>query len=207
MATLSDLRTYVAQDLRDPTNATFSVAEIDDFINQGIDAIADVHPTEVVSTFATVAAGVYSYAASAFSLIYRLDIYTSAGSYRATIPHGYGDGPDSGWEMHGGVVYLPPSWTYTAGDTLRGFGYGRYVQLSASTATTDLTTSAIWAVRVFAQAEAFQRLLNDRAKFQQWQSDTNNSDVSALGLASLMGQARSRWDRERGRMRRMRKTG
>lgn len=207
MATLSDLRTYVAQDLRDPTNATFSVAEIDDFINQGIDAIADVNPTEVVSTFATVAASVYSYAASAFSLLYRLDIYTSSGTYRDTIPHGIGDGPNSGWEMHGGVVYLPPSYTWTVGDTLRGFGYGRYVQLAASTSTTDLTTSAIWAVRVFAQAEAFQRLLNDRAKFQQWQSDTNSSDVSALGLASLMSQARSRWERERGRMRRMRKSG
>jgi hypothetical protein len=207
MATLSDLRTYVARDLRDTSNATFSTAEIDDLINQGIDALADVRPVEIVQTIGTVAAGVYSYAASSFAGIFRVDIYTSAGTYRTTLPHAYGDGPNSGWEFHGGVLYLPPSYTFTAGDTIQAWGYGGYAQLSASTATTDLTTSGIWAVRVFAQAEAFQRLMNDRAKFQQWQSDSNNTDVTALGLASLMAQARSRWDRERGRMRRLRRLG
>ena len=207
MATLANLRTYVARDLRDTGNATFSTAELDELINQGIDALADVQPTEVVQTFATVAAGVYTYAASSFGLIYRIDIYTSAGTYRATLPHGDGDGPNSGWEVHAGVVYLPPSYTFTAGDTLRAFGYGRYIQLSATSDTTDLSTSGIWAVRVFVQAEAFQRLMTDRAKFQQWQSDSNNTDVTALHLGSLMGQARARWDRERGRMRRMRKLG
>lgn len=205
MATLSDLRTQVSRDLRDTSNATFTTSEVDDLVNQGIDAIASFYPREIVQTVGTVSAGVFSYSVSAFQAIYRLDIYTSAGSYRATLPHAFENNPNSGWETHGGVLYLPPSWPLTSGDTLRAFGYGAYTQLSASTSTTDLDTSAQWAVRVFAQAEAFQRLMNDRAKFQQWQSDSNNTDVSIVQLASVMSQARQRWRDEKQRLRRLRK--
>lgn len=206
MATLSDLRTYIARDLRDTTNATWSVAEIDDLANQGLDALSDVYPREIVSTFATIAASTYSYSVAAtFNHLYRIDIYTSASTYRQTLPHAIGD-PNSGWEMHGGVIYLPPSYTFTAGDTLRGFGYARYAQLAASTSTTDLDTTGIWAVRVFAEATAYQRLIADRAKFQQWQANTNGVDTTALGLAQLAESARRRWRDEQRRLRRMRKT-
>ncbi len=207
MTTLADLETYCARDLRDTGNATWSTSELDDLINQGIDALADVYPKEIVQTIGTVAANTYSYAASSFTNIYRLDIYTSDGSYRMTLEPGIGDGPNSGWELHGGVVYLPPSYAWTAGDTLQAWGYGRYLQLSASSSTTDLDASGVWAVRVFVQAEAFGRLIADRAKFQQWQSSSNNTDVTALGLAQLAAGARQRWREERNRLRRMRKMG
>lgn len=205
MATLSDLRTYLARDLRDTSNNTWGVTTLDDLINQGIDTLADVYPKEIVQTIGTVAAGTVSYSASSFTNIYRLDVYTSAGSYRAEIPHGIG-GANSGWELHGSVVYLPPSYTWTAGDTLRAFGYGRYIQLSASTQTTDLDATGIFAVRVFGVAEAYGRLISDRAAFQQWQANAQGVDTTALGLAQLASQARERWRREQQRLRRMRKT-
>ena len=204
MATLADLRTGLSRDLRDTSNATFSVSEIDDLINQGIDAVGDLYPREIVQTIGTVSAGVVSYAASSYTRVYRLDVYTSAGSYRTEIPQGIG-GANTGWEFHGGIIYLPPSYTWTAGDTLRAFGYGRYVQLSASTQTTDLDATATWAVRVFGQKEAFERLISDRVKFQQWQSNSNATDVTALGLAQLASSARQRWRNEQIRLRRMRK--
>lgn len=207
MATLATLRTYVAQDLRDPTNATFSTGEVDDLINQGIDALAAFYPREIVQTIGTVATDVFTYAVTDFKNIFRIDVYKSDGDYRATLPHGYGDGPNSGWELHGGVLYIPPSWPLVAGDTLRAFGYGAYTELSASTQTTDVDASGIWAIRVFAQSEAFQRLMNDRAKFQQWQSDANNTDVSLVQLATVMNQARSRWADEQRRLRKIRKLG
>lgn len=204
MATLSDLRTAVARDLRDTTNATWAVAEIDDLINQGTDALADFYPKEIVQTIGTVAAGVYSYAVSSFSNIYRLDIFTSAGSYRTTFPHGIG-GANSGWELHGGILYLPTVYALTPGDTLRAWGYGRYIQLSAATDTTDMNSTGIWAVRTFCQAEAFGRLTADRAQLQQWQDLPGNTDVTALALAQLAGSARARWREEQRRLRRMRK--
>ncbi len=204
MATLSDLRTTAARALRDTGNATFSVAELDDLINQGIDELADVYPREIVATIGTVAANVTTYSVSAFTNIYRVDV--SDGTYRTALPHGV-DGADSGWETHAGIIYLPPSWPLTNGNTLKVFGYGRYVQLSASTQTTDLDVSGINAVIVFVQVEAFQRLVADRAKFQQWQSNSNNTDVTALGVAQLAGQATARWRAQRQRLRHLRKLG
>lgn len=206
MATLSDIRTYVSMDLRDPSNVTFSTAEVDDLINQGIDALADVYPREIVSDFATIAASTYSYSAASFSRIYRIDLYNSAGTFRAELPSGIGEGANSGWELHGGVVYLPPSLTYTTGDVMRAFGYARYTQLSASTQTTDLDQSGMWAVRVFAQSEAYQRLLNDRAKYQQWQTQSNNTDVRLADLDRTSYNLQRRWQAEQRRLRRLRKS-
>jgi len=207
MTTLANLETYVARDLRDTTNAVFSTAEIDDLINQGINALSAFYPKQIVQTIGTVSAGVYSYSASSFTTIYRLDIYSSSGSYKSTLAPYIGDSPNSGFELHGGVVYLPPLVTYTAGDTLRAFGYGGYVALSVSSATTDLDASGEWAVRVFAQAEAFERLLADRATFQQWQSSPGNTDVSAMALATLARAARQRWLTQQQRLRSLRKRG
>jgi hypothetical protein len=206
MATLSDLRTYVARDLRDTTNATWSTSELDDRINQGIDALSQFYPKQIVSTFATVSAGVSSYAASSFTNIYRIDTYDGT-TYMGTMPHGVGEGPDSGWELHAGVVWMPPTYPVPTGYTLRAFGYGGYIQLSASTQTTDLDTSGIFAVRTFVQVESLAQLIADRAKFQQWQVDSNNTDVTALGLAQLYGGATSRWAREVQRLRTLRKLG
>jgi hypothetical protein len=205
MTTLADLRTYVARDLRDVGNDTWDVSELDDLINRGIDALADVYPKQIVTSIATVTTGTYTYSAGTLMSVYRLDVYSSAGSYRETIERGSSDHPDAGWELHGGTLYLPVGMTLTTGDTIRAFGYGRYVQLAASSATTDLDSSGIWAVRVFAEAEALAGLIANRAAFQQWQENSNNTDVTALGLAQLYGQARDRWEMERRRLRRLRK--
>ena len=202
---LSDLRTTVSRRLRDSANGTWSVAEIDDLINQGIDEIADFYPKEIVQTIGTVAASTYSYSASSFSSIYRLDIYTSAGSYRDTFPAGIG-GANSGWELHGGILYLPPAYSFTATDTLQAWGYGRYIQLSASTDTTDLSQSGIWALVTYCQAEGFAQLVGDRALFQQWQASPGNSDVTAVVLGQLASAAQGRWRNQQRRLRRMRKT-
>ena len=207
MTTLANLETYLARDLRDTTNAVFSTAELDDLINQGISALASFYPKQIVQTIGTVSSGTYSYSASSFTRIYRIDIYSSTGSYKSTLDGYIGGSPNTGWEMHGGIVYLPPLVTFTAGDTLRAFGYGAYIQLSASTATTDLDADGIWAVRVYAQVEAFERLLADRVTFQQWQASPGNTDVTAMALASLARSARARWLEEQQRLRRLRKVG
>lgn len=204
MTTLAQLETQISAAVGDTGNTTFSLTVIDTLINQGIDAIGSIYPREIVQTIGTVSAGVTSYSVSSFSHIYRVDIYTSDGSYRMTLPNGIG-GADSGWEMHGGVLYLPAGWTFTNGDTLRAWGYGGYVQLSASSSTTDLDTSGIYAVMVFCQSKAFTRLLFDRALFQQWQSNQNGSDVTETALAQVAADYRAEWRDERNRLRKVRK--
>lgn len=204
MTTLADIETKLARALRDTAHNTWLQAENYDLINAGIGAISDLAPREIVQTVGTVAAGVASYDVSAFVRVYRVDIYTSAGSYSHTIPSTT-DGPNDGWETHGGVLYLPPGWLPAAGSTVRALGYGAYVQLSASTSTTDLTDRLIAAVVLYGQIEGYGRLIADRAAFGQWQSDPDNRDVTLLALNQTYYSLRRRWDSEQRLLRRMRK--
>jgi hypothetical protein len=204
MATLNSIITDIRSEIGDISGNTFSTSELAILVNRGIDAVADVYPKEIVSVVGTVAANVYTYAVSDFSNIYRIDVHTSAGSYRAELPHAY-EGRNSGWETHAGVLYIPPDWSLTAGDTLRAFGYGRYIQLSTGTSTTEMDTTAINAVRVFVASKAYNRLLMDRALFAQYQADPANSDVTAMALNQLAFSMKQEWAAERNRLRRIRK--
>ena len=81
------------------------------------------------------------------------------------------------------------------------------MQLSSNTATTDMDVTAIASMRVWVQAEAFNRLLSDRVAFQQWQVQSGNSDVSALSLNQIALSNQARIRREETRLRRMRRLG
>jgi hypothetical protein len=70
-----------------------------------------------------------------------------------------------------------------------------------------MDTSAISSVRVWAQAEAFNRLLSDRVAFQQWQVQSGNSDVSALSMNQIALSNQARVRREEARLRRIRRIG
>jgi len=208
VTTLGTLITNVSRDLRDSSNATWSTTEVQDLIVQGVDALAAFYPKEVIDTSLTVSASAFTYTLpTTINRVYRVDIYSSAGSYKATLPKATEtwDSPNSGWELHGGVLYFPPSYFYQSGDTLRLYGYGPYIVMSATSDTTDVDAPGIWAVRVFCQAEGFGRLLADRAAFQQWQTTSGNTDVTAAALAQLAVTMQRRWDSEKARLRRMRK--
>lgn len=207
MTTLANLEVMVARDLRDSANRVWATAELDDLINEGIDTLGDIYPKEVVDKSITISAGVYTYTLpTTFSRVYRLDIFNSSNSYTGTYPQGLGDGGD-GWEVHAGVLFLAPIYIPDASSTLRIFGYGRYTQLSASSATTDLPTEALWALRTFCKAQAFDALIMDRGRFQQWQTDQTNTDTTLGGLLAAAQQARQDWRLEMRRLRRMRKLG
>lgn len=203
--TLSNLQTQVARDLRDAANAVWSTDELGDLINAGIDALADFYPKEVVDFSTTITSGVYSYALpSTFTQVYKIDIYSTSSSYLGAYAPSLGDS-DSGWETHGNVIWLSPLNIPTASYKLRLFGYGRYLQLSASSSTTDMDATGIWAVRAFCKAEGFYALMYDRAKFAQWGTDQTNSDVSATQMLQMSSVARQTWRNQQQRLRRMRK--
>jgi len=206
VTTLSQLEVRLATKLRDSANATWSTAELDDLINAGIDAVSDVRPREIVQTVGTVSANVFTYDASAFDRIYRLDIFSSAGSYLGSFEHMFGDSRDGGWETHGGVLYMPINIPLATGYTLQAFGYGPHIQLSTGSSTTDMSVAEINAMLIFAQAEAMTGLVTDRAKYQQFQANSNATDATLLGVAQAASALQARWQRERQRLRRVRKS-
>ncbi len=135
---------------------------------------------------------------------------TAAPKYRETVRPSSGDGPDSGWETHGGILYLPTRYTLAVGTgTLNVVGYGPWTQINTSqtSSVTNLDTTAQNAVKVYVEAEALTMLTFDRAQYQQWQVSSGSSDISALGMNNLALAAQQRWRQEKNRIRRFRKGG
>jgi hypothetical protein len=90
---------------------------------------------------------------------------------------------------------------------LKIWGYKRYTLLNDDSTTSDLTDQLKNAVKIYVQAEALQRLMVDRADFQQWQIASGSSDMTISELSVLASSARTRWRSEQQRIRRMRQLG
>jgi hypothetical protein len=194
--------------LRDPDAETFSDAEIADMIGQGIDEIGGFYPKEFVEPI-DIIAGVYSYALpEGMEEVFRIDVYNDDGTFRAQLPEAQGEGINGGYQLHAGILFLPQWGTWTTNMTLEVWGYGPWAYIDSSSASddeTDLPQSALQALYVFVQVEAFHRLAVDRAKFLQWQAAPGNTDVSAIGLASIAREQERRWTAEQSRLRKMRR--
>jgi hypothetical protein len=208
--TLSTLRTSVRSDLRDAAGATWSDTEINDLINSGVDWINGFYPKEAIQTTAytqPISGSLFSVALTSVNWPFRVDVFDSGGKYNQSLLPTSGEGPDSGWEVHNDIIFFPPHYALPNTGTLRIYGYAGYVQISSNTATTDMDTSAVNAMRVWVQVEAFNRLLSDRVAFQQWQVQSGNSDVSALSLNQIALSNQARIRREESRLRRIRRLG
>lgn len=205
MATLSDIRAQVRNDIRDANSDVFTDAELNDIINQALDAVADVRPREVTETI-TIAASTYTYApVEDYTRIFRIDVHNSSDVYQRMLAPGRG-ARTTGWDFFAGTIYLNPDASPTAGDQYHVFGYGPYSTLNADLDVCDAPTTVINGARVFVQMEAYGRLTQDRAAFQQWQSSPGNTDVSENELEQLRRGAVARWNMERQRLRRMRRS-
>ncbi len=226
MATFQDLVDAIQVELRDTSAVTWSEAEIISLANLGIQHVQSVYPKEIVKevpwTNPAISNGLKSVDISTttntaggdkFLSLFRIDVFgNSSGSrtgFHETIVTSSGEGANSGWDFHGGILYFPPGYTIISPAILRIYGYGTYnicaSGVSASSVTVDLDSAAEYAVRVFVQSEALYRLDNDRAAFQQWQVSSGATDVTPLGMNQLAFSARSRWKDEFRRIRRMRR--
>lgn len=211
--TFASLLTSLRLSLRDPNGTTWSDAQLGELINRGIDAIGDVYQSEAIQSTAftqPVSGSVFSVALTTVTWPVRVDVYDASGKYRETVRPSSGDGPDSGWETHGGILYLPTRYTLAVGTgTLNIVGYGPWTQINTAqtTSVTNLDTTAQNAVKVYVEAEALTMLTFDRAQYQQWQVSAGSSDISALGMNNLALAAQQRWRQEKNRIRRFRKGG
>ena len=211
--TFSSLLTSLRLSLRDPNGTTWSDGQLGELINRGIDAIGDVYQSETIQSTAftqPVSGSVFSVALTTVTWPVRVDVYDDSGKYRETVRPSSGDGPDSGWETHGGILYLPTRYVLAVGTgTLNIVGYGPWTQINTAqtSSVTNLDTTAQNAVKVYVEAEALTMLTFDRAQYQQWQVSSGSSDISALGMNNLALAAQQRWRQEKNRIRRFRKGG
>lgn len=204
------LRTALARDLRDPDLETFTSDELNDLLNHAIVEVSRVYPKEETRSLVTEQDEQNQFAIDAIT-IFRVELLDEEGVVKVGVPPStlqvtYEDG----YDLHGGILFLP---TYVAqnlrfedGQTIRVWGYFPRELFEDDTAAFDGDAEAEWAVRTYANLEGYQRLQNDRLLFQQWLTNTGNTDVSPNQLAQTADMYRSQWRETRNRIRSLQRT-
>jgi hypothetical protein len=206
MTTLAQLRSSVANDIRDPGMATFTPAQIDSLINAGINEVARVYPKEILQDITPIAL-TYSYPTTALQA-FRVEWYRS-GAFWSSIPHNEdSDGSQAGWEVWAGNLILPKSIVSAAvpaTDLFRVWGYGGRAQLTTDGQVLDADADGEWGVRMYARWSAYQSMLADRALYKQFQGMTQNTDISETQLQQNVALYAQEWNRHRNHLRRLRR--
>jgi uncharacterized protein YukE len=196
----------VATDLRDPTNTTFTVTELDGLIGEGISEVSRVYPIESVDTV-PFSDGVADYPV-AFEQIFRVEFFRD-GEYQSTIPSNHDDdSAQGGWDLFAGSLHLPWArvpYMFQATDTLRVWGYVTRSQLTAVDDVFEGDADAEYGVRSYAVLAGYQRLLNSRALFQQWTTESMNTDMGPRWLMAAAQAYESQWQRIRQQLRNLRR--
>lgn len=202
----SALRTSISRDLHDATNAAFVAAEVNDLINSGIAELNLLAPKEYRDTL-TLTAGVFEYALTpTVTALFRVEVWR-AGAFYFVVPK-KDDESISGWDYFAGTLLLPTTLNFDdSQDSLVVMGYKQRDPLTADGNVFDGDLNGEMVVRAYCQFSSFQRLIASRALFQQWQTQANNSDVSATQLLGMAQVYSREWKELRGRVRRLRRTG
>jgi hypothetical protein len=199
------LREALARDLRDPGMQTFVQAELDDLLNGAVVEVSRVYPKEGVISLVHQQDQQRAFAVDAYAL-FRVELLDSEGNVAAGISrNNMGDHAESGWDFHGGYLYLPRYiyglLAFEDGQSLRVWGYFPRNVFTDDTDVLDGDAECEFAVRAVAALNGYQRLQNDRLLFQQWLTNTGNTDVSPNQLAQTADMYQSQWREMRNRIR------
>ena len=201
---LSTLRTAVARDLRDPDLKTFTETELNDLINLGVVEVGRVYSKQDVQELAVEDDGQQIYPTDAIAL-FRVELIKDSVVYAGVPANAHETTGEGGWDLHGGDLYIPR--TFTAhlkaeeSPTVRIWGYWPRELFAEDTDVLDGDAEAEFAVRTVATLNGYQRLQNDRLLFQQWLTNTGNTDVSPNQLAQTADLYQSQWREMRNRLR------
>jgi hypothetical protein len=205
----TQLRDAVASDLRDPTYATFTKPQIGALVNEGIAELNRVRPQESVQDILLMD-DVLEYPC-VLQPIFLVEARRQNDpawwpieeqDYAAPV------GTQAGWSLFAGVLRLPGLMTplSTGFDQLRAWGYLDRGQLINDTDTADFTDMTDEeGCRCYARWTALEMLLHDRMLYQQWQSQTNNSDISTTQLLQTASSYQQEWSNLRKRLARLRR--
>lgn len=225
-ATFSELKTAVATAIRDSGNATFTEAEVGDFVNAALAEVGRISPEQFHESITLVADTLeYTLRNTEFSgtavpevEVARVELWenlTDEPDKRLlTVPpasQAYQATSDSGWVNWGGKLYLPRAlWSTFDGNEatyyLRVWGYSPFAELSDDADVAAVSNEQKWALVAFSRIEALERLNADRELFTQWQTRAGNSDVSPAGLMGMLNTARDEWRRRKRELLRLRST-
>lgn len=214
MTTFATLKVNIARDLRDPGMQTFTTETIGDLANEALAEVGRIAPRRFQVDIVPIA-NTMSYAILQDDFpaelvpeieIFRVELWdgttTPATPIGLVAPaaEGYVNFSQVGWSFWGGNLEIP-RWitTYVAGNEssyqLRVWGYAPYPRMDQAEDIVPCSPELEWALRARAKVGALERLVFERDLFTQWQTRSNNSDVSPASLMNSLNLAQEDWRR------------
>jgi hypothetical protein len=131
---------------------------------------------------------------------------TDPESYIYTIPSA-GSAPlnssEGGWTVWRGMLRVP-TWVESQVDATTQFyriwGYAPYDRLTSASQVTDLSDELEFAAIERARIEGVKRLIQNRMLFTQWQTRSNNTDITPAGLMNDLSLSEESWRRQKREM-------
>jgi hypothetical protein len=221
MPTLDELADSVFRDLADEGQVVFSQLQVEDFIRGGIADLNRVSPQDtsidIGLTLDPVTDVVIAWTYDIpIELPYRVETIQNSNGY--AWPMDAGDTNDGGQvtgytfkrTATGGTITFPQWWLQNfdaLNYSIRVHGYAPRPLPYAATPSPSISVSEEeeYSVRTYAKSAGFDMLAHDRSLFQQWQGQTNNSDVSPTQMMQMNANAKSEWEHQRGLIRTIRR--
>jgi len=213
MTTYLELRQKVGRAIQDPDNLTFGVQTVKDVVASSWQEISRVAPeryTEDITPLDDTLS--YQLRADVFTApnddieLNRVEIWD--GSVTPNLPskwvvpksvHPSGlSYSQAGWEVWAGLLYLPNRYVSGIDPTrhiIRVWGYSPWEMPVNDSDDISIGASLEEALVIHTRIGFLERLTSNRALFKQWQTRSNNTDVSMASLMSDLSEAEEKWRR------------
>lgn len=216
MTTYTQLQTLVARDLRDEEHKTFDTTVIRDLCNTALAEIGRIAPERFQEDISPIENTLeYVLRSDTFDgvpvpeiEVTRVEIWDSSQEPPMRVKWlqpgsaEYSRDSEAGWRVWGGTLGLARRDVvgYIAGHEedylIRVWGYSPYLPLVDFSDILPFSNELMQALRIYVQIEAMRRLIGSRTLFTQWQTRSNNTDVSPAALMNEMNIAQEEWRRK-----------
>lgn len=110
----------------------------------------------------------------------------------------YVNSSQTGWECWGGILYLTNAQESALDpdvDLIKVWGYSPFLPLQSDSDILTCGAEREQAIKDYCRVLGLRRLVLERDLFTQWQTRTNNTDVSPAALMNGLAQAEEDWRR------------
>lgn len=211
MTTFANLQTVLSRALRDTGGTpTFVAQETADFLNEGITEVSLLAPKQFYENLVVIADAL-TYALVAGTgpevEVKRVEVWditvtpNKQSSWLSPASAEYQHDSQTGWEYYAGLLRITNAIEanlIVGTHQIRVRGYAPYTTADvASGSATDvgMSNEIERAALAYARMQALERLLYDRAKFAQYASQNNASDVTPASLIGDIGRTQAEWRR------------
>lgn len=200
MTDYAALQTLVSRDLSDPDRQTFDVDAVKDFIQQGLATVARSAPQQFQEDLDYVDDQlVYPLRQDEFGVgsrvpeirLVRVEIWRGGppARFAAKVKSKAGQptrDSTAGWEVWNGQLEIPQGVgdSLSVGDLIRVWGYSPYPPVVADVDVIPVSAELELVVRQVCRVEGMRKLIGSRVLFKQWQTRSNNTDVTMGQLNS-----------------------